>query len=58
VPDVATLAIPGYASLSASQVVQRLAGLSDDELEAVRLYETANRGRRTILTRVGQLQSR
>jgi hypothetical protein len=57
-PDVATLAIPGYASLSASQVVQRLAGLSGDELEAVRLFEAANRGRRTILARVGQLQTR
>jgi hypothetical protein len=52
------LAIPGYASLSASQVVQRLAGLSDEELEAVGAYEASNRGRRTILARVTQLQSR
>lgn len=50
------LAIPGYDSLSASQVVQRLAGLSQDELAAVGEYEAANRGRRTILTRVGQLK--
>jgi hypothetical protein len=37
--------------------VQRLAGLSPDELEAVRAYETATRGRKTILSRVAQLQS-
>ncbi len=57
-PSVASLAIPGYDSLSASQVVQRLAGLSGAELEAVKEYETASRGRRTILARVGQLQGR
>lgn len=50
------LAIPGYDSLSASQVVQRLAGLSPAELAAVGRYETATRGRRTILARIGQLQ--
>jgi len=51
------LAIPGYDALSASQVVQRLAGLSTEELEAVRAYESATRGRKTILHRVDQLQS-
>lgn len=55
-PDVDGLAIPGYDSLSASQVVQRLAGLAGEELEAVRVYETVTRGRRTILARVSQLQ--
>jgi hypothetical protein len=50
------LAIPGYDSLSAFQVVQRLAGLAPDELEAVRGYEAAGRGRRTILTKISQLQ--
>ncbi|MDQ2729587.1 MAG: hypothetical protein M3Y91_17390 [Actinomycetota bacterium] len=54
--SVDDLAIPGYDSLSASQVVQRLAGLAADELEAVRTYEAATRGRRTILARVSQLQ--
>ncbi|MCU4184678.1 hypothetical protein K6U06_09930 [Acidiferrimicrobium sp. IK] len=56
VPPVGSLAIPGYDSLSASQVVQRLAGLSGPELQAVKEYESASRGRRTILARVGQLQ--
>jgi len=51
------LAIPGYDSLSAPQVVQRLAGLSTEELDAVQAYETATRHRKTILTRVSQLQN-
>jgi hypothetical protein len=55
-PEAGGLAIPGYDSLSASQVVQRLAGLSQEELAAVGEYEAAHRGRRTILTRVGQLK--
>lgn len=56
VPPAESLAIPGYDSLSAPQVVQRLAGLSADELEAVRSYEAATRHRKTILSRVAQLQ--
>jgi hypothetical protein len=53
---VATLAIPDYDSLSASHVVNRLGGLSAKELESVRLYELANRGRKTILSKISQLQ--
>ncbi len=49
------LGIPGYDSLSASQVVQRLAGLSADELARVREHERAGRHRRTILSRVDQI---
>jgi hypothetical protein len=55
-PDVDTLSIPGYDSLSASQVVTRLEGLTPTELEAVRAYESAHRGRKTILNKVAQLQ--
>jgi hypothetical protein len=54
--EAALLAIPDYDSLAASQVVPRLAGLAPDELEAVRQYEAAHRARRTILSRVAQLQ--
>jgi hypothetical protein len=54
--QAALLAIPDYDSLAASQVVPRLAGLTADELEAVRAYEAAHRARRTILGRVAQLQ--
>ena len=57
-PTVGSLAIPGYDSLSASQVVQRLDGLSGDELAAVRAYEEARRGRKTILSKISQLQDR
>jgi hypothetical protein len=55
-PDAAELAITDYESLSASQVVTRLEGLTVDELEAVRAYEAAHRGRKTILNKVAQLQ--
>jgi hypothetical protein len=54
----ASLAIPDYDGLSASQVVNRLAGLSPAELENVQLYEAAHRGRKTILSKVAQLQGR
>jgi hypothetical protein len=36
-------------------VVPRLATLSADELQVVRAYEQATRGRQTILHRVAQL---
>jgi hypothetical protein len=52
------LAIPSYDSLAASQVVQRLEGLTSDELEAVRRYEVAHRARKTVLGKVAQLQRR
>jgi hypothetical protein len=51
------LAIVGYDALSASQVVQRLAGLTHEELEQVRAYEAATRSRATILNRAAQLLS-
>lgn len=55
-PPAADLAIPGYDALSASQVVQRLAGLAPAELEQVRAYEATTRGRKTVLTKITQLQ--
>lgn len=55
-PDAAGLAIPGYDTLSASQVVPRLEGLTLAELDAVRAYEVATRGRKTVLTRIDQLR--
>lgn len=50
------LAIPDYDSLSASQVLPRLSALTPSELEAVRSHEAAHRGRKTILSKVAQLQ--
>ena len=49
------LPIPGYDALSASQVVQRLAGLEPDELAAIAEYESSHRKRRTILGKIDQL---
>ena len=51
----ANLAIPGYDSLAASQVVERLIGLDAAELLAVRAYETEHRNRRTIVGKIDQL---
>ncbi len=56
--SAASLAIPDYDGLSASQVVNRLASLSPSELTNVQLYEAAHRGRKTILSKVAQLQGR
>jgi hypothetical protein len=52
------LAIPSYDSLSATQVVERLAGLSQDEIRAVAAYEAATRRRKTVLSRAEQLLKR
>lgn len=51
----ADLPIPGYDGLSASQVIERLDGLSRSALERVRVYELAHRARRTILASIDQL---
>lgn len=57
IPSPEELAIPDYDGLSASHVVNRLAGLAPEELERVRRYELAHRGRKTILSKIAQLQS-
>lgn len=49
------LPIREYDGLSASQVVSRLTGLTPAELGAVRAYEEASRGRRTILLAIDRL---
>lgn len=56
-PASEELAIPSYDELAASQVVKRLPGLGAAELAEIDAYEQAHRGRRTILTRIRQLQS-
>jgi hypothetical protein len=55
VPTVASLAIPDYDELSASQVVERLEGLDRASLESIRRYESAHRGRNTILGKIAHL---
>ncbi len=49
------VALAGYDTLSASQVVRRLESLSPDELRAVHRHEASHRNRRTILHRTNQL---
>ncbi len=56
-PGADDLAIPGYDSLSAFQVMPRLEGLGPEELEAVRAYARETRGRQTILNKIAQLQA-
>jgi hypothetical protein len=62
VPDTTTVHAPtivepfaGYDSVPAAELVGMLARLTRDELEAVRDYESAGRGRRTVLARLEQL---
>jgi hypothetical protein len=54
--DEATMAIPSYDQLAASQVVARLAGLDAAELAQIEAYEQAHRARRTVLSRISQLR--
>ena len=49
------LPIDEYESLAASHVVARLPSLTADELRAVRAFEAAHRGRRTVLGKIDQL---
>jgi hypothetical protein len=53
--DAAHLPIEQYESLAASHVVARLEALTTDELHTVRSFETAHRGRRTVLGKIDQL---
>lgn len=53
--SAADLPIREYDGLSASQVVSRLTGLTPDELRAVRTYEEASRGRRTVILAIDRL---
>jgi hypothetical protein len=53
--DAGDLPIEQYESLAASHVVARLEALTTDELHTVRNFETAHRGRRTVLGKIDQL---
>ncbi len=54
-PTLGELPIPGYDLLSASQVIDRLAGLTGSDLIAVKSYEASHRARTTILGKIAQL---
>jgi hypothetical protein len=51
----ADLAIAGYEDLAASHIVARLDGLGPDDLAAIRRFELAHRGRRTVVGKIDQL---
>lgn len=53
----ADLPIADYDGLSATQIIERLDGLSRGALERIRGYEIAHRARRTILATIDQLTS-
>lgn len=53
--SASNLAIPDYDTLSATQVAQRLGGLSSEELARVRSYEEQHRCRKTIIGKVDTL---
>ncbi|HTO01078.1 MAG TPA: hypothetical protein VL068_10425 [Microthrixaceae bacterium] len=55
VPSEVELAVAGYDSLAASQVVPRLATLTITDLAMILAYEQAHRNRQTIVHRVRQL---
>ncbi|MEM9200086.1 MAG: hypothetical protein AAGC53_00420 [Actinomycetota bacterium] len=56
-PSGPDLPIPGYADLTAVEVIPRLADLDDTELDAIEAFEQANRARRTVLNRIAQRRS-
>jgi hypothetical protein len=56
-PTVGSLAIDGYDTLAASQIVSRLEGLTPAERKAVARFESANRKRKTILDKIGRLNA-
>jgi len=57
VPAADDLPIAEYQSLAAMHVVQRLNSLLPGEIEQIRRFEVAHRGRRTILAKIAQLQA-
>lgn len=49
------LPIPAYDALTATEIVERLEGLSPEELKVVRRYENDTKARSTILDRIDSL---
>jgi hypothetical protein len=51
-----SLAIDGYDTLVATQIVGRLVGLSRHDLDRIGRYEATHRARRTILSQIARLR--
>ncbi len=56
-PDGGPLPIAGYDALTAREVIGLLDDLSPRQRQQIRVYETANRGRKTILATLDQLDA-
>ena len=56
-PTADALALSDYDHLSSAQIVSKLAGLDESELDAIEVYERAGRHRRTILGKIEQLRA-
>lgn len=56
-PASDALALSDYDHLSSAQIVSKLAGLDESELDAIEAYERAGRHRRTILGKIEQLRT-
>ena len=54
--DAATLALADYDHLPAADIVAMLTHLEPDELDAIEVYESQNRHRRTVLGKLAQLR--
>ena len=54
----ASLPIEGYDELTAVKIVPLLAELTADERDTIRAHEVANRDRRTVLSKLDQLDAR
>lgn len=48
------LPIPGYAELTAVEIVRLIAELDDEELDIIEAFERAHRNRSTVLNRIRQ----
>jgi hypothetical protein len=55
---VPVLPIDNYSSLTADEIVKRLEGLSPDQLEFLRSFETEHKNRKTVLEAVNRMRAK
>ena len=57
-PRDVVLPIPGYTRLTSAQVVEKLDGLSVEELKKIRAYEMEHKNRKALLAQLeGRIQA-
>ncbi len=57
IPESAELELPDYEHLPAAHIVAKLAGLQQSDRDAIEVFESNHRHRRTILGKLEQLRS-